>query len=300
MFHHTAVTSLLQPSQAVFETFHRLILLSPHGEVAYSGPTSKALEHFASIGLRKSAGLSGPEFLLQCAADPAGVYLRNNPTAVLVPDALASPEALARAFHASSAGQSLQDEMEQVLNGEHQAVRDIVGKKRKGITTVPQFALSPVQQIGLLMGRGFKLVLRNPASLVRAVSAILLGLIIGTLFLNTPNDASGTRIRSGYTLSLLFISFLNSSMAGLEDLVADRITFYVHREASVRQLQGGGYSVDLLRYNKLTFGAVRAYLSSTDPRRTTFPTYCTIFLLDGPRRDCCVSVPSFWWACPAE
>ena len=246
---------MLQPSQAVFETFHRLLLLTPNGEVAYSGPTSGAVPHFSALGLSRPDGLSDPEFLLQCAADPAGMYMSNHADDAPdeenhrrscdiqdVPDNIQTPTALAKAFPPSSAGQALKDETEQLLSGQHPIIQQRRQEKKdpssssssSSSSVVPPFALSTPQQIMLLMGRGFKLVVRNPVSMMRVVSAIIIGLIIGTLFLNTANDADGTRIRSGYLLCLLFISFLNSSMAGLEDLYADRITFYVHRDASVR------------------------------------------------------------------
>jgi ABC-2 type transporter len=244
VFHHTGMTSLLQPSQAVFDTFHRLVLLTPHGEVAYSGHTSGAVSHFTSLGLMKPDGLSDPEFLLQCAADPASVYMsseESNCDIQDVPHDIQTPGVLAKAFTTSPAGKALQQEMDQVLSGEHPVLtkqakpyQSSQDQHTEQQTVPPPFALSTTQQIMLLMGRGFKLVVRNPVSTMRAVSAMIIGLIIGTLFLNTANDADGTRIRSGYLLCLLFISFLNSSMAGLEDLYADRITFYVHREASVR------------------------------------------------------------------
>ena len=249
MFQHTGITSLLQPSQAVFETFHRLILLTPNGEVAYSGPTSEAVPYFSTLGLSKPDGLSDPEFLLQCAADPAGMYMSNHAddadeenTCDIqdVPDDIQTPSALAKAFLPSSAGQALKDETQQLLSGQHPIIQKRRQEKEQRSdvdspsSPAPPFALSTPQQIMLLMGRGLKLVIRNPVSMMRVVSAIIIGLIIGTLFLNTANDADGTRIRSGYLLCLLFISFLNSSMAGLEDLYADRITFYVHRDASVR------------------------------------------------------------------
>ena len=106
-------------------------------------------------------------------------------------------------------------------------------------TQAPQFAMSTIQQILLLIGRGWKLVVRNPVSIMRLAMAIIIGLVIGTLFLNTSTDANGTTLRSGFVLTLMFISFLNSSMAPLEDLYADRNTFYIHRQANVSELECG-------------------------------------------------------------
>ncbi|KAL3909226.1 MAG: hypothetical protein SGILL_008169, partial [Bacillariaceae sp.] len=239
VFQTHAMTSLLQPSQAVFDTFDRLILLTPNGEVAYSGPRDGAMQHFEALGLTRQAGLSGPEFLLQCAADPAGVWKMANESGV-VPATLASLKALAEAFSTSPAGKALKDEMDSIR-------KDLQAKQPPLPTPAAQFALSTIQQILLLMGRGWKLVVRNPVSIMRLVMAIVIGLVIGTLFLNTPTDANGTTLRSGYVLTLMFISFLNSSMGPLEDLYADRNTFYIHRQA--RFYRTVSYYISQVLYN---------------------------------------------------
>ena len=56
---------------------------------------------------------------------------------------------------------------------------------------------------------------------------------VGTLFLNTSNDAKGTYLRAGYVLTVIFMGFLNACLVSIDDLFHDRITFYTHRRATV-------------------------------------------------------------------
>jgi len=77
----------------------------------------------------------------------------------------------------------------------------------------------------------FLVFLHCPNNLARPDIQIF-GVFIRTLFLNTPSDEAGTSVRGGYVLTLIFLSFLNSCMAPLDELHADRLTFYIHRKAS--------------------------------------------------------------------
>ena len=218
----SAITSLLQPSDDVYHTFHRLILLTPDGKVAYSGKTEDAEAHFESFGLKRPDEMNIPEFLLRCASTPADLY--DVTESGDVPKALSD---LADAFISSSAGKALINELEsRVEKSETAFISDGSTPRLK------DFAQPTSRQIKLLLGRGFTLMKRNPATLMRIVSAIIFGLFIGTLFLQTASDDDGTFVRSGYVLTLIFLSFLNSCMAPLDDLYHDRLTFYIHRKAS--------------------------------------------------------------------
>jgi len=229
-----AATSLLQPSTDVFNTFQRLLLLTAHGTVAYSGPTDRALRHFVDdLGLERPRSMNVPEFLLRCSSSPDDFWDSEE-------KGMACPYTsggMAAAFRDSRAGRELKEEIEEAVREAKQSTTttDEEGDGADAdadAEVVPRFAQTSSKQLSILVGRGWKLVQRNPASLMRVVSAIIFGAFIGTLFLNTSGDEDGTFTRAGYVLTLLFISFLNSCMAPLEDLYRDRGTFYLHRRAS--------------------------------------------------------------------
>jgi len=191
----SAVTALLQPSTEVFHTFHRLILLTPDGKVAYSGKTVGALKHFESLGLVKPSEMNGAEFLLRCASSPADYW---DSSGGEIPAHVSSSANLAAFFRDSPAGLELLAELERVESQEANKRNERVPSGQNGAIGPVDFAVPTSKQIQLLMGRGAKLVARNPASLQRVVSSILFGAFIGTLFLNTSSDAGGTTTRAGY------------------------------------------------------------------------------------------------------
>eukprot|EP00978_Attheya_sp_CCMP212_P023185 scaffold70400_cov54-Attheya_sp.AAC.3 len=192
----TALTALLQPSTEVFRTFHRLILLTRDGQVAYSGRIEGAVPHFESMGLNKPEEMNEAEFLLRCASSPVDFW--DQESRGEIPERISSSAELAESFNDSEAGRALVAEMDRVqaeysMPDENATVeRDEPSKRLAG------FAQPTHKQISLLMGRGWKLVVRNPASLLRVVSAMLFGIFVGTLFLHTKSDASGSVVRAGY------------------------------------------------------------------------------------------------------
>ena len=221
----SAITCLLQPSNEVFMTFHRLILLTSDGQVAYSGKTEDACKYFEDhLGLKRPESMNMPEYLLRCACSPIDLYGDTEDGSV--PKSISSSTDLAETFINSPYCnlQELENPDQETMESAYAADGDVPDLK--------DFAQPTSRQIQLLVGRGWKLVKRDPSSLMRLVSAVIFGLFIGTLFLKTPNDAVGTQVRSGYVLTLIFLCFLNSCMAPLDALFADRLTFYIHRRAS--------------------------------------------------------------------
>lgn len=189
-----SVTTLLQPSPEVFHTFHRLILLTQDGQVAYSGKTAGAMSHFESLGLVKPNEMSEAEFLLRCATEPTAFWDSGGD----IPNTISSSAELASSFHNSEAGSLVLQELEQA---EARDAKERSERSTSGLNdekSIAGFAHPIHRQILLLMGRGFKLVARNPASVQRVLLSIVFGAFIGTLFLNTGSDAAGTTVRAGY------------------------------------------------------------------------------------------------------
>jgi len=210
-----AVVCLLQPSVDMYHTFHRVVVLTQDGEMAYSGPREGALVHFESLGLIKPEGMAEPEFILRCAFMPSE-FQHEEGGATLV------PADLARLFADSDAGAALRQELDAAEST----------KAKEGPTPIRDFARPFRGELPLLMGRAFKLVLRNPGSFVRILFAVIFGFFIGTLFLNIPADEQGTRTRAGYAFTVIMLFFNIAVNAPLESNFSDRLTFYTHRQAS--------------------------------------------------------------------
>ena len=197
-------------------------------QVAYSGKTDGALEYFEGyLGLKRPDEMNIPEFLLRCASSPEDLWY-DTEGGGSPPKTMSSSTDLAKAF-VNSPSFDLR-ELEDISSGEDGV--DSAVDSDGIVPELKEFAQPTSRQIQLLFGRGLKLVKRDPASLMRLVTAIIFGLFIGTLFLLTLNDKKGTQTRAGYVLTLIFLCFLNSCMAPLDALFADRLTFYTHRRAS--------------------------------------------------------------------
>eukprot|EP00565_Helicotheca_tamesis_P005194 CAMPEP_0185727222 /NCGR_PEP_ID=MMETSP1171-20130828/2966_1 /TAXON_ID=374046 /ORGANISM="Helicotheca tamensis, Strain CCMP826" /LENGTH=1454 /DNA_ID=CAMNT_0028395737 /DNA_START=41 /DNA_END=4405 /DNA_ORIENTATION=- len=219
----TAMACLLQPSVAAYNTFHRIIVLTIDGEMAYSGPREGAVPHFESLGLVKPEDMDEPEYLLRCAYSPSQFYPSESGT---FPSGVVSPKGLVKRFADSEAGKALSDELDA-------AATPHMSENAKPPTRKPNFARPFFQQVKILLGRGWKLIQRSPNTIGRIITAIIFGLFIGTLFLNAPEDlTSGSIQRAGYSFTLMFLLFLTSSEGPQEDIYHDRITFYNHRQAN--------------------------------------------------------------------
>lgn len=164
------MTCLLQPSVEALQTFHNLILLTQDGKVAYSGKTEQAVAYFESLGLMKPNKMAVPEFLLRCASSPEEFW--DSDEAGGIPSAVSSSLHLAKAFKESPSGLDLIAEIDRV---ESESKVGPYNDETAGASSLADFATPTHRQIGLLVGRGWKLVVRNPASVMRVVSAIIFG-----------------------------------------------------------------------------------------------------------------------------
>ena len=214
----TGLVSLLQPSVEAYSEFHRTVVLTGAGEMAYSGPREDALEHFRSLGLAKPDGMDEPEFILRCAFRPEA-FLEGGEGVETAAELRASD--LPRLFAESAAGQKLAEDLD---------VAEAT-KAKEDPRPLPEFARSFRDQLSLLLARGWTLVLRNPGSFIRIIIAVLFGFVVGTLFLNTPGDADGTTTRAGYAYTMLMLLFMTAANSPMEGNYLDRGTFYCHRES---------------------------------------------------------------------
>ena len=139
--------------------------------MAYSGKTEDAVDHFQWLGLERPEKMNIPEFLLRCASSPAELW-----DGVQVPKALSSSSDLAKAFIDSPSGIAVIRELEDD-RGNERAV-EAAFEQDGNAPALKDFAQPIGRQIQLLLGRGWKLVKRNPAMMMRLVSAVVRSLQI--------------------------------------------------------------------------------------------------------------------------
>ncbi|KAL7553130.1 hypothetical protein ACHAWF_016381, partial [Thalassiosira exigua] len=86
-------------------------------------------------------------------------------------------------------------------------------------------------RFGLIAGRRIKLIQRNAVTFTRIFIAIIFGLVIGSLFANTPNNLGGALAKNGYIFLHCFIVLMLSAAVTLPSCFRERATLFKHRSA---------------------------------------------------------------------
>mmetsp|Transcript_1994 Transcript_1994/g.5290 ORF Transcript_1994/g.5290 Transcript_1994/m.5290 type:complete len:1447 (-) Transcript_1994:184-4524(-) len=212
-FKRTFVISLQQPGAEMLQYFDRLLVLDA-GKVIYFGEPDRALGYFESLGFVKPDTRSIPDFIAT-VADPKEFDL-------IVSDgardsAPRTVDDFARRYRESVFYEECEQKLnEGVLGSTHVYTRNNLETKltgeRKKIMQRPALN-SRFRQLNLVLRRGVRLELRDKRTVVTGFMAfILIGLILGTLFLSMPLTFSGAYSRNG--LLFLCLTFVALSSMG--------------------------------------------------------------------------------------
>lgn len=205
------ITSMQAPGMDAFNQFDTICVLD-RGQVLYFGPRDKVEEWFTSLGFIRPPQRSIPDFVATIAnPDMRAEYLPSHvDVSGLEQPPPVSPEEFAQRFAKSSFAADVKERIEYV-NTEHS----------KNTFTVPRALYKVAQkqnlhktrfQIRALGRRQWRLLgaTRN-AVLGDIVQNLILGLILGSIFWQLPNNKGGADSRSG----ILFLSFLFIALSAL-------------------------------------------------------------------------------------
>lgn len=256
-FGATVFTALLQPSQAVYDLFDRVIMMD-EGNVVYSGkralPDSdgvvqdKVLEYFDSIGLHKPGHLPTPDFLDQIRKNAEGFregwrkwveklpheekerrehelkarmkVLEGSNTEQVDTAGICYPKTSAQFNQVWQNGKECEQNREEVD----------AELARKPIEFDPMYKKdyphSFCHNLKSLTARQWKLILTDRAAIRQAITqAIFLGILAGTLFFDLDLSIDSASSRAG----LLFFIMSNvtfSTFAQLPTVMTERGVFY--------------------------------------------------------------------------
>mmetsp|Transcript_14911 Transcript_14911/g.25874 ORF Transcript_14911/g.25874 Transcript_14911/m.25874 type:complete len:662 (+) Transcript_14911:1475-3460(+) len=192
----TAIATVHQPSQHLFEFADKLMLLSS-GKLAYFGPASHVKQHMTLLGLEKPVDMSLPEWLLFCINSD-------------FEDSLHTKQIVLDGWSQSQAAEQLYRELDNI-ELEHQKKHDInlpswmpssfnnsIHEIASKLTDMGQTALgdsghgsSWFTQVAVLMHRGFLNLARDPTIIwMRLAVNMMLAIVIGTVWLQLDRDAS--------------------------------------------------------------------------------------------------------------
>lgn len=206
----TIIMTIHQPSSRLFSLLDDVIFLA-NGQVTYSGSVAALNGYIATV--HEQAGL-GPA--------PVG----NTPEVMLdMCDQLIKDAKLSIATNNYSTGEDTETSS---------TTEDLTSES-------PQYANSYVSEIGILLSRAMKNVIRTPELFFARIGASTgFGILLGTLFLNTQDDMLGLQHRLSY---FVFIAafYYYTSLEALPIFLAEREIFA--REFSRGAYRAGTYTI---------------------------------------------------------
>ncbi|KAK2184513.1 hypothetical protein NP493_262g02003 [Ridgeia piscesae] len=264
----TIIFSIHQPRYSIFKLFDSMMLLS-QGECVYHGPASDALEHFENIGYVCEEHNNPSDFFLDilngclnpvCSTESDQYASEICPsteknidgklTVVFIPEAedgspdlSARQQSLVQHYQKSTWHQSLQTELSQIASDYEKIDKHDSAKRGRNLL----YSTSFLTQLAILSSRTFRNMIRNPHGFVTQLfSAIILGLIVGTIYYQTDSTAqSGIQNRVG-AFFFIVMNYVFGNMAAVDIFIKER-SLFIHENVS------GFYRVSAYFLAKLFF-----------------------------------------------
>jgi ATP-binding cassette subfamily G (WHITE) protein 2 (SNQ2) len=250
IYQTTTFVSLYQASENIYDCFDKVMVIDS-GRQVYYGPAKEARSYFEGLGFLEKPRQTTPDYLTGCT-DPFEREYRAGRSANDVPS---SPEALADAFNKSAIAARNEQEIEeyrQRLSEEKHIYDDFEQAVKEGKRHAPAKSVYSIPfhlQMWALAKRQFLLKWQDKFSLIVSwITSIVIGIVIGTVWLDLPKTSAGAFTRGG----VLFIALLFNAFQALSELASTMIgrpiinkhrAFTFHRPSALWIAQIG---VDLL------------------------------------------------------
>ncbi|KAJ3307835.1 hypothetical protein HDU76_004330, partial [Blyttiomyces sp. JEL0837] len=203
---HAVVASCYQASDAMFDLFDKVIVLS-EGYCVYQGPVSNAVEYFESLGFAKRPRDTKVEFLTISASDKK-----------------MGPAELGRIYAESTLGRAIKADVKKnldptLLESLRNDFKKSIEQRKVYMKTTKQvdspFNVPFSVQVRLLIIRELQIIYGNPwATILRLIFPSLMGTIIGSVYYKLPLDVTGTLSRG----SILFFALMFSSSSATVEI----------------------------------------------------------------------------------
>ena len=194
----TTFVSLYQASENIYNQFDKVMVIDS-GRQVYFGPASEARAFFEGLGFKEKPRQTTPDYLTGCT-DPFEREYKEGRSEADVPS---DPDALVHAFDDSIHGAQLNDEMaayRKTLVNEREMYENFEAANREmkqRFTSSSSVYSTPFwTQVWALMKRQFLIKWGDKFSLVVSwVTAIIIALILGTVWLQQPATSAGAFTR---------------------------------------------------------------------------------------------------------
>jgi len=237
----TTFVSLYQASENIYNQFDKVMVID-EGRQVFLGPAKEARAYFEGLGFLEKPRQTTPDYLTGCT-DP---FEREYASGKSEANAPHDPDSLAKAFADSRFASQLSNEMidyRQQLEHEKEVYADFETAhqqgKQKYATKSSVYAAPFYLQIWALMQRQFLIKWQDKFSLIVSwITAIVVAMILGTVWLNLPVTSAGAFTRGGVLfICLLFNAFqafgeLASTMLG-RSIVSKHRAYTFHRPSAL-------------------------------------------------------------------
>ncbi|KAK2748986.1 hypothetical protein FQN57_007269 [Myotisia sp. PD_48] len=215
----TTFVSLYQASENIYNQFDKVMVIDG-GRQIFFGPINEARGYFESLGFKEKPRQTTPDYLTGCT-DPFEREYQHGRNAENAPS---TPTQLVQAFDQSKFNLSLNQEMDQYrtqIAQEKQVQADFETAhkeaKRKFTPTSSVYSIPFHMQVMALMHRQFLLKWQDKFSLVVSwTTSIVIAIIIGTVWLKSPETSAGAFTRGG----LIFIAILFNAFQAFGELAS--------------------------------------------------------------------------------
>ncbi|KAK5652623.1 hypothetical protein OQA88_10216 [Cercophora sp. LCS_1] len=228
----TTITTLYQAGEGIYELMDKVLVID-EGRMLYQGPADEARKYFEDLGFYAPPRQTTPDFLTSLC-DPDARQFRPG----FEDSCPKTAEELEHVFRASTAYQKVladvKDFESHLRDSGHADVQvfkeSVEESKSRRVASRSNYTVSFWRQVLACTRREFWLFFGDRTELYTKYSTIVSnGLIVSSLFYNTPTSTDGTFLRGGVVFfSIIFLGWLQ--MAELMKAVSGRVVIARHKE----------------------------------------------------------------------
>lgn len=267
----TTLTTLYQAGEGIYDLMDKVLVID-EGRMLYQGPASEAKQYFVDLGFYCPPRQTTADFLTSVCDVNARQFREG-----FEDRCPKTAEELEKAFRESHAYQVVLDDVasfeKHITDTGHSDAQTFVdsvrGAKSKTVLKQSVYTVSLWKQVLACTRREFWLIWGDKTSLYTKFFVIISnGLIVGSLFYNTPTNTSGAFLRGGVAFfSILFLGWLQLSelmKAVSGRAIISRHSEYAFYRSSAVSLARVLADLPMLIVEVIIFGLIMYFMTGLD------------------------------------